>query len=63
MNGNIIYHDGTVLKGYCNNFKKLYADQPYYLRDFILKYRPKLMKKDYCLKWTNISIMMNLKMK
>lgn len=39
MNGNIIYHDGTVLKGYCNNFKKLYADQLYYLRDFILKYR------------------------
>ena len=30
---------GTVLKGYCNNFKKLYADQLYYLRDFILKYR------------------------
>jgi hypothetical protein len=39
MNGNIIYHDGTILKGYCNNFKKLYADQLYYLRDFILKYR------------------------
>ena len=39
MDGNIIYHDGTVLKGYCNNFKKLYADQLYYLRDFILKYR------------------------
>ena len=39
MDGNIIYHDGTVLKCYCNNFKKLYADQLYYLRDFILKYR------------------------
>lgn len=39
INGNTIYHDGTVLKGYCNNFKKLYADQLYYLRDFILKYR------------------------
>ena len=39
MNGNIIYHDGTVLKGYCNNFKRLYADQLYYLRDFILNYR------------------------
>ena len=39
INGNIIYHDGTVLKGYCNNFKKLYADQLYYLRVFILKYR------------------------
>ena len=38
MNGNIIYHDGTVLKCYCNNFKKLYADQLHYLRDFILKY-------------------------
>lgn len=39
MNGKIIYHDGTILKGYCNNFKKLYANQLYYLRDFILKYR------------------------
>lgn len=39
INENIIYHDGTVLKEYCNNFKKLYADQLYYLRDFILKYR------------------------
>lgn len=39
MNENIIYHEGTVLKGYCNNFKKLYADQLYFLRDFILKYR------------------------
>ena len=26
MDENIIYHDGTVLKCYCNNFKKLYAD-------------------------------------
>ena len=39
MNGNVIYHDGTILKGYCNNFKRLYANQLYYLRDFILKYR------------------------
>ena len=39
MSGNIIYHDGTILKGYCNNFKKIYANQLYYLRDFILKYR------------------------
>ena len=31
MDGNIIYHDGTILKGYCNDFKKLYADQLYYL--------------------------------
>lgn len=39
MNGNVIYHDGTVFKGYCNNFKKLYANQIYYLRDFILRHR------------------------
>ena len=39
MKGNIIYHDGTVFKGYCNNFKRLYANQLYFLRDFILKYR------------------------
>ena len=39
MNGNIIYHDGTVLKRYYNNFKKLYTNQLYYLRDFILKHR------------------------
>ena len=39
MDGDIIYHDGTVFKGYCNNFKKLYANQLYYLRNFILKYR------------------------
>ena len=39
MSGNIIYHDDTILKGYCNNFKKIYANQLYHLRDFILKYR------------------------
>ena len=39
MDGNIIYHNGTILKGYCNDFKKLYADQLYYLRDFILEHR------------------------
>ena len=38
MDGNIIYHDSTVLKGFYNNYKKLYADQLCYLRDFILKY-------------------------
>ena len=39
MDGNIIYHDGTILAGYCNDFKKLYANQLYYLRDFILEHR------------------------
>ena len=39
MDGNIIYHDGTILTGYCNDFKKLYANQLYYLRDFILEHR------------------------
>ena len=39
MNGNIIYHDGTVFKGYCNNFKRLYVNQLNYLKDFILKYQ------------------------
>lgn len=63
MNGNIIYHDGTILKGYCNNFKKLYANQLYYLIDFILKYRHETDETDYGLKWTDISIIMNLQMK
>ena len=46
INGNIIYPDGTVVKGYCNNFKKLYADQLYYLRDLILKYRHETDEED-----------------
>ena len=39
MSGEIVYHDGTILKAFCNNFKKLYANQLYYLRDFILEHR------------------------
>lgn len=36
MSGDIQYEDGTFLKGYCNNFKKLYVNQLYYLKDFII---------------------------
>ena len=39
MSGEIVYHDGTILKAFCNNFKKLYANQLYYLRDFLLEHR------------------------
>ena len=39
MGGEIVYHDGTFLKGYCNYFKRLYANQLYYLRDFILEHK------------------------
>lgn len=39
MGGEIIYHDGTIFKAFCNNFKKLYANQLYCLRDFILEHR------------------------
>lgn len=38
MGGDIQYEDGTFLKGYCNNFKKLYKNQLFYLKDFIIKH-------------------------
>lgn len=44
IGGKLEYHDGTILKGYCNNFNKLYANQLYYLRDFILEHRNKTDK-------------------
>lgn len=38
MAGDVQYVDGTFLGGYCNDFKRLYRDQLYYLKDFILKF-------------------------
>ncbi|WP_295610967.1 hypothetical protein [uncultured Methanobrevibacter sp.] len=38
MNGDIQYEDGTFLKGYCNEFKKLYKNQLYFLKDFITEH-------------------------
>lgn len=38
MDGNIQYEDGTFLKGYCNDFKKLYKNQLYCLKDFITEH-------------------------
>lgn len=38
IEGNLIYADGTVLKGYCNPHNKMYPDQIKYLKKFILKY-------------------------
>ena len=38
IEGNIIYADGTVLKGYCNPFNNMYPDQIKYLKKFILKH-------------------------
>lgn len=38
MDGDIQYEDGTFLKGYCNEFKKLYKNQLYYLKDFITEH-------------------------
>ena len=38
IDGNIIYADGTVLKGYCNPHNKMYPDQIKYLKKFILKH-------------------------
>ena len=44
MGGEIIYNDGTILKGFCSNFKKVYANQLYYIRDFIMKHRKETSK-------------------
>lgn len=38
IEGNLIYADGTVLKGYCNPHNKMYPDQIKYLKKFILKH-------------------------
>lgn len=38
ISGDIQYEDGTFLKGYCNNFKRLYKNQLYYLKDFIIQH-------------------------
>jgi hypothetical protein len=38
IEGNLIYADGTVLKGYCNPHNKMYPDQIKFLKKFILKH-------------------------
>lgn len=38
IEGNIIYADGTVLKGYCNPLNNMNPDQIKYLKKFILKH-------------------------
>lgn len=38
IEGNLIYADGTVLKGYCNPHNSMYPDQIKYLKKFILKH-------------------------
>ena len=38
IEGNIIYADGTVLKGYCNPFNNMNPDQIKFLKKFILKH-------------------------
>lgn len=38
IEGNLIYADGTILKGYCNPYNSMYPDQIKYLKKFILKH-------------------------
>lgn len=37
VDGKIVYADGTILKAWCNTFKKMYPDEIQYLKKFIHK--------------------------
>ena len=37
VDGKIVYADGTILKAWCNTFKKMYSDEIQYLKKFIHK--------------------------
>ena len=37
IEGKVVYADGTILKAWCNTFKKMYPDEIIYLKEFLLK--------------------------
>ena len=37
IEGEIVYADGTILKAWCNTFKKMYPDEIKYLKEFLQK--------------------------